>query len=503
MNLQTLKRMAIAATCCVLSSQCWMAVVQADISMPKIFSDHMVLQRNSRVRIWGTSDDAGQQLTVKFAGKESTVTTSDNGSWSVNINTPDAGGPYELEVIAAGGQPKVVFNDVLVGEVWLCVGQNNMQLEVSKTLNSENEIKLSKNFPRIRLFTVGDKASPQPLSDFHKVVPWRVCSPETVKDFSATAYFFGREISKKLKGKDLASVPIGLIDVSWDGTVCEAWTSRAALDKVEQLAPLLKHWDENPELLASPNRPGNLFNGMIAPMLRFPIRGVIWYQGEANHERGAQYSVLFPTVIKDWRKNFGLGEFPFYFVQLAPYRYVQKPAASLAEIRDAQLKTLHTVRGTRMVVTTDIGDLQDLNPKNKQEVGRRLALAALADVYADQLPADTQKPFYSGPIYDTKSIDQDRIRISFRHTHGGLAIRNDEPELTCFTICGEDGKFVPAEAKIEGDRLIVSSPDVKNPVEVRFAWNDSDQPNLVNAQGLPASPFRTDDFPLISEGRDF
>jgi len=212
---------------------------------------------------------------VKFAGKKSTVTTSDSGSWSVNINTPDAGGPYELEVIADGGQPKVVFNDVLVGEVWLCVGQNNMQLEVSKTLNSENEIKLSKNFPRIRLFTVGDKASPQPLSDFHKVVPWRVCSPETVKDFSATAYFFGREISKQLKGKDISAVPIGLIDASWDGTACEAWTSRAAMDKVEQLAPLLKHWDEITEQLASPNRPGNLFNGMVAPMLRFPIRGVI------------------------------------------------------------------------------------------------------------------------------------------------------------------------------------------------------------------------------------
>ncbi len=502
MNPQNLKRITVAWACYIAASLDGAAVLHADISLPKIFSDHMVLQRDSRVRVWGTADP-GQQLTVKFSGKECKATASTEGEWSVNITTPGAGGPFELEVTADGGGPKVVFSDVLVGDVWLCSGQDNMELKVSESLNAQTEIEQSKNFPYIRLFAVGDHATAQPLSDFHKVVPWSVCSPETVKDFSATAYFFGREISRQLSGEDHRCVPIGLIDASWGGTVCEAWTSRESMENVSQLVPLLKHWDETANQLTSPNRPGLLYNGMIAPITRFPIRGIIWYQGEANVERGAQYATLFPTLIKDWRKNFGLGEIPFYFVQLAPYRYNQKSAESLAEIWDAQLNTLKSVPNTRMVVTTDIGNLLELNPKNKQEVGRRLALAALADVYAGQLPTGTEKPGYSGPIYDTMSIDQDRIRITFKHVHDGLRIANDDPELTCFLICGEDKKFVPAVAKIDGQRVEVSSPEVKNPIHVRFAWSDTAQPNLVNSDGLPASPFRTDDFTLISEGRDF
>ena len=283
--------------------------------------------------------------------------------------------------------------------------------------------------------------------------------------------------------------PIGLIDVAWGGTVCEAWISRATQDGVESLKPMLKYWDEEVEQPLSPLRPGNLYNGMIAPLKRFPIRGVIWYQGESNVGRGNQYATLFPTLIRDWRKNFGLGDFPFYFVQLAPFDYPEKPFESLAEIWDAQLKTFKSVENTPDGrYNTDIGDLQQLSPPNKQEVGRRLALAALADVYADQLPEGEVKPVYSGPIFDGATVTEEgTIRVTFQHTHDGLKIRNDEPELLGFTICGEDGKFVPATAKIDGQRVEVSSTEINKPKYVRFGWNKTNQPNLVNSQGLPAS----------------
>jgi len=479
----------IAIGWCVSNS-----AVLGDISLPKIFSDHMVLQRNTKVKIWGTAE-AGQKLDVKFAGKATKATADAKGNWSCLIQTAEAGGPFELEVVALKGAPKVKFSDVWVGEVWICSGQSSMK--VSQALNSETEVDQSKNFQNLRLFTVGQFASVEPMNDFAKVTSWSVCSPETVKDFSATAYFFGREVSRELK-----DVKIGLIDASWGGTVCEAWTSRAAMNNVAKLAPLLKHSDENDEP-TSPNRPANLYNGMVAPMTDFPIRGVIWYQGEANNGRGDQYATLFPTLIKDWRQQFGIGDFPFYFVQLAPYRYKLESPESLAEVRDAQLKTLKTVANTRMVVTTDIGNIDEIDPKNKQSIGRRLALTALADVYQESLADDKKNRVFSGPIYESATPVEGCIQISFTHAEGGLRIRNDEETLTGFTICGKDGKFVPAVAKIVGETVHVSSPEIENPVAVRFAWNDTAQPNLINQGLLPASPFRTDDFPLQSEGRDF
>lgn len=470
------------------------ASLRADISLSKIFSDHMVLQRNAKILVSGTAE-AGQKLAVKFAGKESSATADAMGNWNCVLQTGEAGGPYQLEVAAINGEPKVMFSNIWVGEVWLCSGQASMK--VSEALNSATEIDQSKNYPNLRIFTVGQFASIEPLNDFSKVTSWGVCSPETVKDFSATAYFFGRELSKELEG-----VKIGLIDASWGGTVCEAWTSRPALEKVEKLAPLLKHSDENVEP-TSPNRPANLYNGMIEPLKGFPVRGVIWYQGEANNGRGDQYATLFPTLIQDWRQQFGLGEFPFYFVQLAPYRYKLESPESLAEIRDAQLKTLKSVPRTGMVVTTDIGDIEEIDPKNKQSVGRRLALIALADVYRENLPEDKKDLIFSGPIYRSMSVDGPTIRITFDHAKGGLRIRNDEESLIGFKICGKDRKFVPAVAKINGETVEVSSPEVENPVAVRFGWEDTSQPNLINEGLLPASPFRTDDFPLQSEGRDF
>ena len=490
---RSLKQTKFAFIGVVIGWCCLNSAVLGDISLPKIFSDHMVLQRNAKTRISGAAE-AGQKLVIKFAGKEIKVTADAKGNWSSMIQTGKAGGPYELEVADLKGGPKVMFSDIWVGEVWICSGQASMT--VSQALNSETEVNQSKNFPMLRLFTVGQFASVKPLNDFTKVTSWSVCSPETVKDFSATAYFFGREVSK-----DLSDVKIGLIDASWSGTVCEAWTSRDAMEKVAALEPMLKHSDENDEP-TSPNRPANLYNGMISPMTDFPIRGVIWYQGEANNGRGHQYATLFPTLIHDWRKKFGTGDFPFYFVQLAPYRYKLESPESLAEVRDAQLKALKTVPNTGMVVTTDVGNIDDIDPKNKQSVGRRLALIALANVYKESLAKGKKNLVYSGPTYESCKPEENAIRINFTHAQG-LRIRGDEELLTGFTICGEDHKFVPAEARIVGETVYVSSPEIKNPVAVRFAWNDTAQPNLINAGLLPASPFRTDDFPLPSKVRDF
>ncbi len=502
MNPRVLFRLALMLLSGLVAGFATSELSLADISLPKIFSDHMVLQRNSKVKVWGTAE-VSQKLIIKFNGSEAKATANAQGNWSVVITTNEAGGPYALEVEAEEGQPKVVFNDVMVGEVWLCAGQCNMSAPVLNSLNAENEIDGSKNFPELRLFAVEGHSSTEPLGDFPKVVPWSVCSPETVKDFSAVGYFFGREIIKELKQKkDYKEITIGLIDASWKGTVCEAWTSRAAMDKVEGLAPLLRQWDENDEP-TSPNRPGSVFNGMIAPITKFPIRGVVWYQGEANVDRGDQYRTLFPTLIEDWRQQFGQGEIPFYFVQLAPFRWEQKPPELLAEIRDAQLNTLNSIPNTRMVVTTDIGDLQDINPKNKQVVGRRLAIAAITDVYADLVNDQSKTLRHCGPIFEAMSTNNNQITLTFKNSADGLKIRSGETELDCFTICGKDNKFVPATAKIDGHRILVSSSEIDAPVAVRFAWEDSAQPNLVNDQGLPASPFRTDDFPLISEGRDF
>lgn len=468
--------------------------LSADISLAKIFSDHMVLQRNSKVKISGMAEP-GQKLLVKFAGKESKATANTKGEWVVFILTPPAGGPYQLEVVAEEGEPKVVFSDVWSGEVWLCSG-HNMERPVSAALNAETEIEHSKDFPNIRLFSVDRNASVLPLDDFAKVEQWRECGPEAVKEFSATAYFFGRELSKELK-----DVRIGLIDASWEGSVCEAWAARNALDQVESLAPLLRHWDESDNPPTDMNRPGNLYNGMISPLIDFPIRGVIWYQGEANHGRGHQYAKLLPTLIGDWRRAFKDNKMPFYIVQLAPYRYVQKSPEGLPELWDAQLRTHKKLSNTALVVTTDIGDLEKVHPKNKQEVGRRLSLVALSDVYQKLIKRD--KPIVaSGPIYEKMSTNENRIRILFKSAKGLRAANKDE-ELKYFLICGEDKVFVPATAKVDGETVEVSSPKVKNPIAVRFAWDDSAEPNLVNGDGLPASPFRTDDFPLQSEGRDF
>ena len=267
---------------------------------------------------------------------------------------------------------------------------------------------------------------------------------------------------------------------------------------------MLEHWAEI-DSPAIENRPATLFNGMIAPLAHFKTRGAIWYQGESNNGRGQQYATLMPTLIQDWRNTFGNPEYPFYFVQLAPFRYTQLASVALPEIWDAQLKTLGATENSGMIVTTDIGDPKDIHPKNKREVGRRLALIALAKLYQSDLPPENQSIIYSGPLYQSSVIEGSEIKIRFKHVGDGLKSRDADEPLTFFQICGEDGVFAPATATVseEGNILTVSASDVPHPIAVRFGWSDTAEPNLINSAGLPASPFRTDEFPLESAGRDF
>ena len=274
------------------------SAVQGDILLPKVFCDHMVLQRNSTVPIFGTANP-DQQLTITFQDQKFSVTASSKGDWSTQLATGAAGGPYEITIVANDEDAKIVINDVLIGDVWLCSGQSNMSWPVSKALNADVEIEQSKKFHNLRLFQVDASVATIPEQEFAKIKPWQICSPESVKNFSATGYFFGREVAHRVK-----DVPIGLISAAVGSTPCEAWTSRQKLDSIKSLKPLLEHWDQNDEM-NSPHRPASLYNGMIVPLRQFPIRGVIWYQGEANVGRGAQYKELFPALIQDWREMFG------------------------------------------------------------------------------------------------------------------------------------------------------------------------------------------------------
>ena len=483
----------IVTTFCIVTSH-----LQADISLPKIFSDHMVLQRDSNVSVWGTAEPQ-QKLVIGFDGKETNIQAGPDGRWVTSVKTGGPGGPFELSIAAIDSETKVVFSNVMVGEVWICAGGFNMEFPVSKALNPETEIEQAKNFPNIRLFSVKQSASPKLLRDFVGVNPWTVCTPETVKDFSAVGYFFGRELSRKL-----GDVPIGLMDISTiDATPCEAWMSMEALESEAEFAPLLKHWLEK-EDPTSESHPANLYHSMIAPVTRFPIRGTIWYQGEANVGRGSQYARLLPVLIKDWREKFGGKEAPFYFVQLAPHRYVDQATEALPEVWDAQMQTFKTVNNVGMAVAVDVGNAKELRPKNKQVIGQRLALWALADNYLAEIPAEEKDFLFSGPIYESMATIDDKIRLTFSHTGDKLSASQSDEPLYNFEVCGEDKKFYPALAKVVDDVVVeVTSPDVENPIAVRFAWKDDCKPNLVNQGGLPAAPFRTDEFPLSSDGKHF
>ncbi len=490
----------------------------ADIKLPAVISDNMVLQGNKKVSIWGWAEPGEEvMVSVSWHRMKWAVTADKDGKWMFKMNSPKMGGPYEMTII---GKNTITLKNIMVGEVWVCSGQSNMQMSVKSSANAEQEISAA-NYPNIRLFTVARKVAEQPQSDC--VGSWTLCSPQTVPGFSAVAYYFGRELHEEL------DVPIGLIHTSWGGTPAEAWTRRGILKEESDASPILERYDDavakypqakkeyeqkliewkkavekaKAEGERTPRRPGaplgpghphspaGLYNAMIAPLIPYGIGGAIWYQGESNVSRAYQYRKLFPAMIKNWRNDWGQGKFPFLFVQLANFRAVnpQPSESDWAELREAQLMTL-ALPNSGMAVIIDIGEADDIHPKNKQDVGKRLALWALAKSYGKEL-------VYSGPIYKSMKIEGDRAILYFDHVGGGFVAGPDEP-LKGFAIAGADRKFVWADAKIDGDSVVVSSDEVPAPAAVRYAWADNPVCNLYNEEGLPASPFRTDDWPGIT-----
>jgi sialate O-acetylesterase len=650
------------------------AAVFADVRLPAVISDNMVLQQGKKVPIWGWAEPGEQiMVSISWHSMQWGVTADKDGRWIFKMNSPSAGGSYEMTI---SGKNTVTIKNILVGEVWVCSGQSNMQMAVTQSANAQQEI-AEANYPDIRLFTVERKVADQPQSNC--VGSWVKCSPQTVGDFSAAAYFFGRELQKEL------NVPVGLIHTSWGGTPAEAWTSarvlrtladyKGVIEEIEQMRanpePFQKKYEQQllewqkkidlsgpdgkgctdvnyddsgweqmelpnlweqagladfdglvwfrkeidvpqlwvgkelilelgpiddmditwvngtrvggietpgrwqtarkykiastvikpgrnviavrvldtgggggicgsaeqmklklaeatiglagrwrykkgydlksmppqprpPLLVNNPNAPTSLYNAMIAPLIPYGIQGAIWYQGESNASRAYQYRQLFPAMIQNWRQDWKQGDFSFLFVQLANFMAANPdPSESeWAELREAQTMTL-ALPNTGMAVIIDIGEANDIHPKNKQDVGKRLALWALAKTYGKEL-------VYSGPIYKSTKIERRAIvrgdvrdyecviRLFFDHVGSGLVARGDEP-LKGFALAGADRKFVWADAKIaEGNVIVVSSDKVSEPIAVRYAWANNPVCNLYNKEGLPATPFRTDDWPGLT-----
>ena len=478
----------------------------------------MVLQQDQKATIWGWADPGEEvMVTVSWHNMKWAVTANRNGKWIYNMNPPKAGGPYEMTLT---GKNTITVKNIMVGEVWICSGQSNMQMSVQSSNNATEEIAAA-DYPNIRLFTVQRKVAQEPQSDCEG--SWTLCSPETVPGFSAVGYFFGRELYQKL------DVPVGLIHTSWGGTPAEAWTRRGVLKSDTDFRPILNRYDEaikkypqakkeyeqklaewkqavekaKAEGTNPPRRPGapfgpghphspsGLYNAMIAPLIPYGIRGAIWYQGESNAGRAYQYRKLFPAMIKNWRTDWGQGDFPFLFVQLANFMAVKPDPgeSNWAELREAQLMTL-SLPNTGMATIIDIGDADDIHPKDKQDVGKRLALWALAKTYGKEL-------VYSGPLYKSMEVKNNQVVLHFDHIGSGLVAKGGEA-LKGFAIAGADRKFVWADAKIEGDTVVVSSDQVSEAVAVRYAWADNPVCNLYNKEGLPASPFRTDQWPGVT-----
>ena len=480
--------------------------------MPAVISDHMVLQREKPANVWGWAA-AGEKVTVKLGARAVETAADAAGKWSVRLAGLAAGVAGDMTI---AGRNTLTVKDVAVGEVWVASGQSNMGFILAGSLNRWEEIAAA-SFPLIRMFTVRQSPAETPQDDCQG--RWEVCTPATAPGFSAAGYFFARRLHQTLQQ------PIGVIHTSWGGTPAEFWTPSEVIAADPELKPIAEPWKNvkanypkakeayekalaewkvaaekakadgtKPSVQPGPppgttpfGAPACLFNGMIAPIVPYTIQGAIWYQGEANAPAAKLYRKLFPTMIASWRQQWG-AEFPFLFVQLANYNASGQPPSGQpeesrwAELREAQLRTLE-LRHTGMAVAIDIGEGDDIHPRNKQEVGRRLALVAEATVYH----RDTE---FSGPLFAGSQPEAGKIRLSFRHAEGMKA--SDGGKLKGFAIAGEATKFVWAETEIQQDHIIVWSPQVPKPVAVRYAWADNPECNLVNAVGLPASPFRTD-----------
>jgi sialate O-acetylesterase len=423
--------------------------IRADVSLPKVFGSHMVLQRERPLPIWGWADP-GEEVTVRLDEATAIAKADAKGDWKVVLPAAKADGKARRMTIS--GKNQIELDDILVGEVWIGSGQSNMEMGISACDKAKEQVRAA-NYPDIRLLLVPKKSVAVSAKDVK--AEWVGCSPKTVATggwggFSAALFYFGRRLHREL------GVPVGLIDSSWGGSPIEPWTASAVTA-------------------------GGMYNGMIAPVKPLAIRGAIWYQGEANVGNGLKYYDKMKALIEGWRKAWGY-DFPFYFVQLAPFSGYGP--GSLPPLWEAQVASLKIPRTGMAVITDLVGNLKDIHPKNKLDVGNRLAVWALAKDYG------RRDLVYSGPLYKSMKIDGNKIRLSFAHVGGGLKSRDGKP-LSEFEIAGADGKFVPAEANIDGETLVVQAPGVAAPAQARFGWRNEANPNLVNKAGLPASPFQT------------
>ncbi len=542
---------------------CLSSLAPADVKLPAIISDNMALQANKPLPIWGTAD-ADEKITVTLGGETLTTSAGQDGKWMVKFKPLSSGDNLTLKV---AGKNTLEVKNIIVGSVWVCSGQSNMEWILKNTHNADVVVPQA-TYPGIRLFTVSKKVAYTPIADV--TGKWVECTPQTAPGFSAVGFFFGQKLHE-VTGK-----PVGLINTSWGGTPAQSWTSIEALDGEPDLKKnygdkmrdnianmdklkaqfakdlatfetasnewketigkdydaAVKQWEkdtataraEGKALPAKPKpakmaprrptdpsnsawHPTSLYNGMIAPLVPFAIEGAIWYQGEANAGQPDLYRTLFPTMITDWRTRWGEGDFPFLFVQLANFmkRSDAPTDTNWARLRESQLETLK-LPNTGMACIIDIGESEDIHPKNKMDVGQRLALWAQKYAFGKDVVV-------SGPLYDSMKIDGDKAVISFKSVGGGLmigsapAIRlNIEPEkplseIKGFAISGADKKWVWANAKIDGDKVVVWSDEVKEPVAVRYAWGDNPLCNLYNKEKLPASPFRTDNWPLVAPAK--
>jgi len=451
------------------------APLPAATRLPSVVGDNMVLQRGEPVPVWGW-DDPGTLVTVTLAGQTATATAGADGRWTATLPAMVAGGPHELII---DGTDNVTVKNVLIGEVWLCSGQSNMEWTVKRSRDAEMEIAAA-DLPRIRHIKIPHRPADNPQAD----VPsdgWKVCSSSTAGEFTAVGFFFARYLLKEL------DVPVGLLGCNWGGTRIEPWTPPAGFRSVASLEGIAGNLDRYP-LKRSDGRidhqtPLALYNGMIHPLIPYGIRGALWYQGESNNAEGRLYADKMKALILGWRTAWQKPDLPFYYVQLAPYRYGGDPL-HLPRIWAAQSSVLK-IPHTGMAATIDIGNTDDIHPRNKQDVGKRLALWALARTY--------RRPHlvYSGPMYRSMTIEGNRIRIGFAHLGDGLVARDGKP-LNWFSISGRNGQFVDATAEIDGKSVVVWSEQVTRPAAVRFAWHQEAVPNLSNKNGLPAVPFRTD-----------
>ena len=480
---------------------------QADVHLPALFSDGMVLQQGMEVPVWGWASD-GELVTVTFRG-QTAKTTAKGGKWMLNLRKLKAGGPDEMVVT---GKNSITLKNVLVGEVWICSGQSNMEFPLSRSFDSKADIEASANL-KIHLFHVPKMKAESPKDDVKAA--WTACDPDTVKGFSAVGYYFGRDLQKA------RGVPVGMIETDWGGSPAEVWMKQEVLESNprykqeildayvgqkkgydDALAAFEKERDEakasgksfNKRAPGAPSwRPTELYNGMIAPLVPYAIKGAIWYQGESNAGRAEQYRSLYADMIRNWRQDWNEGDFTFICVQLAPFMAVkdQPGDSAWAELREAQLLSTRTLPNAGMAVITDVGDPKDIHPTKKKPVGERLALAARGIAYGEKIE-------FSGPVYHSMKVkDDNKATITFDHVGKGLAARDGE--LKGFSICGDDKKWFWAKAEIKGkNQVVVSSPEVAHPVAVRFGWADCPVVNLWNKDGLPATPFRTDDFPMIT-----